>query len=202
MASRWPRTIKTGRFAGRTFASQSEYDAARKSTPPPAGDIGPSRTNAPAAPRVQYTKGMVEAVIKMIEGALSFTPLFRGENGITEEEHNWLVADWFDFGKRHPFFAKLITQMFAVDLYGQLALDHVIIVGSRLIATNRLPEQARFPILGAYMMRQAMAGEVSINVESESPDLGVETGGTPSPSGGDRDGQDLFSPALADTPAA
>lgn len=206
----YPYTPKAGRLAGRTFASDADYKLALAETPPLAAEerAGSARPPASAAkPKLQYSKAMVEAVVKMIGGALSFTPLFRGENQLTPEESTWLVNDWYEFGRRHPFFARLIVQVFSVDLYGQLVLDHVVIVGARLVAVGRLPQQAVFPLQMAYVARQTMAGEIAVNVESEpepepASDLGVEAVGAPGAGGSNGYGENLFSAEAPDAAAA
>jgi hypothetical protein len=204
VASRWPRTIKSGRFAGRTFNSQAEYETARKAAPT-AEDQAPDRRPSVSKPIVKYSRPMVEAVVKMVTGGLSLVPIFRGDAAITPEETKWLTDDWFDFGKTHPFFANLIVRMFSVDTYGKLALDHVLIVGARL--APRLPPATLFPLQMAYMARQAMDGQqIDIGLEAVEPlpadDLGMAAGPAPGVDRSNGYGQDLFGAEITDTPAA
>jgi hypothetical protein len=196
----FPYTPTRGVLAGQTFHSRAEYNAARMATNPLLTDAEPSRQPAAARrPALKYSKGMVEAVVKMLSGVVGFLPLFRGDNGITAQETKWLVDDWYDFGRSHPFFANLVVRLFSVDTYGKLVLDHVVIVGARLAASGTLPPATVLPIQLAYVTRQAMDGQIDVAVEAEpTPDIPVATGGTPGPDRSDRDRQDLPRTSLTD----
>ncbi len=192
----YPRTLKTGPLAGKTFLTEGDHMAALKSLKSGASvpDSVPNHPK-PAAP-AKYQKQMIEAVVTMIQGVTGFIPMFR-ENPITKEEHDWLVDDWFAFGKVNPFFARLIVNLFAVDIYGKLIMDHVCIVGARMAGSGMLPQASMLPIQLAYMARQAMSGE-SVTLD----DLGMAAGPAPGSDRRDGDGQDVPGPETFDAQAA
>lgn len=184
----YPRTVKRGQLAGLTFLSEEEYQAAVK-----AGGLqaegGPVTVKKSAKPKPTFSKDMVGALVKMIEGLTQFIPSFRGAP-FTEQETRWLVNDWYDFGRSNLWFRGAIETLFGLTSDGKLVATHIAVFGGRLctheiavdgrveVVKGLVPEafdpQVRMIASLAYMGRLAMEGE-------DAAAIGLETRPASSP---------------------
>lgn len=199
MSSRtYPLTMKRGVLKGQTFQSELEYKTALKASRSgeSVSDSKPSSAQ-PKSTAPAFSKRMVEALVKMLGGVASFTPWFRGDNALTDEESGWLVDDWYDFGKHNQWFARLVVQLFGVDLYGKLLASHVAIIGSRAVVAGALPAEFALVPLGAVAMRRALDGAVQADSPQESGEAAVDDLGLAAGSASRLDRQDGFGQELS-----
>jgi hypothetical protein len=201
----FPYTPTRGKFKGQTFASASEYNQAQKALT--SGAAVPDSKPTSATPKGRapaYSKKMVAALVETIHGLTQFTPWFRGDKAMSEQERGWLVDDWFDFGKSNPWFARLITQAFGIDVYGRIVASHVAIVGSRAVKSGAVPQQFAMVPMVAYITRSAFDGQVE-DVQSDQedgnasgPSVGLEPGSARRVDRENGLGQELFREAAAE----
>ena len=201
----YPRTVKSGALAGMIFLTEEEYQEARRGVGAPA-EGGPVTKRA-AKPKPQFSKDMVAALVKMVEGLCSFIPSFRG-SPFTAQETNWLVGDWHDFGKSNVWFRSAVETLFGLTSDGKLVADHLAIFGGRLcthevavdgkveLVRGLVPEafdsQVRMLASLAYMGRLAMEGG---EVGNDTVELAAGRASSPDRENGV--GEDLFASDFA-----
>ena len=186
-----------------------------------AADVLPRRAAPPKrdpTKPLKYGKPVVGALIKMIEGVSAILlPHFR-EQPFSEQEHDWLVDDWYEFGLGNPLFQRLVLGMFSNSLYLRLGASNVAVFGSRLVAYEQgkvdrvnaertskgmepvkhpLPlEQAALVVNAAFVTRLAAESqeEIIATLQAQEEMDDVESGRARNGSGENGQREDFLSP--------